>query len=147
MKKWRTLNLSIGFGATCCLLGIAPATQASPKIICSNMSVVECSAVAPCEKASALAFATDAPLFFRLNLDGKKVETIRKGGVKQETDIRGMVRGDGLLLLQGMEPALPGERSALGWTMSIDESNGNMVITASGRDVGYTLFGACTPIE
>lgn len=147
MKTWRTLNLATTFGMACGLLGIAPATEASTEILCSNMSVVECSVAAPCEKTPALAVETDTPLFLRLNLEEKKVETIRSGDLKQTTDIRGIVRGDGLLLLQGMEPARPGERSALGWTMSIDESTGNMVITASGRDVGYTLFGACTSIE
>lgn len=147
MKKWAALKASTRFGLACSLLGTVSVANASPEILCSSMSVVECGVVTPCEKASALAFGTDVPLFLRLNLQAKVVETIRKGDQKQETDIQGMVRGDGLLLLQGVEPAVPGQRSALGWTMSIDESNGNMVITASGRDVGYTLFGACTPIE
>lgn len=147
MKSKRAMNVSIGFGAACCLLGIAPATQASPEILCSSMSVVECGVVAPCEKTSALAFETDVPLFLRLNLNEKKVETVWSSDLEQTTDIRGMFRDDGLLLLQGIEPARPGEGSALGWTISIDESNGKMVITASGRDEGYTLFGACTPIE
>ena len=139
-------SLFMGLGAAWCLLGSAQATEANPaEVLCSTMHVVECDAIGPCEKVSAL--AADAPRFVRVKLAEKKVVTIHEGDRKQTTAIRGMARSDGLILLQGVEPAQEGERSALGWTMSMDESTGHMVISASGRDVGYTLFGACTTID
>lgn len=136
----------VSIGLACSLFGLLPSAHAAPaNVLCSTAQVVECGTTMPCETASAL--SADAPLFLRLKLNEKTVETIREGDRKQTSSIRDMVRSDGLVLLQGVEPARQGERSAIGWTMSIDETNGSMVITASGRDVGYTLFGACTAID
>lgn len=143
MRFLKASKLLTGIGAACALIGAAQAGPA--EILCSTVHVVECGVATPCEKTSAL--TADAPRFLRVNLAEKTVETIREGDRKQTTVIQGMARNDGLILLQGLEPARKGERSALGWTMSMDESNGSMVITASGRDVGYTLFGACTAID
>ena len=129
-----------------CHCAAPQAAAAGPaEILCSTVHVVECDVATPCEKTSAL--TADAPRFLRVNLAEKTVETIREGNRKQITVIQGIARSGGLVLLQGVESAREGERSALGWTMSMDESNGSMVITASGRDVGYTLFGACTAID
>jgi len=50
-----------------------------------------------------------------------------------------MARFDGKLVFQGM-----GEE--LAWSMAISEQTGKMVITASGEEVGFVLFGACTPL-
>ena len=146
MRCHKDSNLYRGIGAACCLLGAAQATQAGPaEILCYTAQVVECDVATTCAKTSAL--TADAPRFLRVKLDQKTIETIRQGDRRQTTEIKGMARSDGLILLQGVEPARKGERSALGWTMSLDEANGDMVITASGRDVGYTLFGACTAID
>ena len=146
MRCHRGSKLLRGVGAACCLLGGAQAAQASSaEILCFTVHVVECDVATACEKTSAL--TADAPRFLRVKLDERTIETIREGDRRQTTEIKGMARSDGLILLQGVEPARKGERSALGWTMSLDEASGDMVITASGRDVGYTLFGACTAID
>lgn len=134
-----------GIGVVCSLLGIAQAAQANSDILCSTVHVVECDVATPCTKESVL--AADVPKFLRVKLADKTVETIREGDRRQTTAIQQMAKSDGLVLLQGIEAAREGERSALGWTMTMDESNGSMVITASGRDVGYTLFGACTSVD
>jgi hypothetical protein len=41
------------------------------------------------------------------------------------------------MLLQGTE-------QHIAWTVSVGENNGNMTITASGDQVGFVAFGACT---
>jgi hypothetical protein len=32
----------------------------------------------------------------------------------------------------------------VGWSLAIAEDTGKMVLTASGDDVGFVVFGACT---
>jgi hypothetical protein len=35
-------------------------------------------------------------------------------------------------------------RDGIGWSLSIDEENGEMVLTGSGDEVAFVIFGACT---
>jgi len=53
---------------------------------------------------------------------------------------------DGRLILQGAEDGLEGVRDGIGWSLSIDETSGDMVLTGSGADVAFVIFGACTPL-
>ena len=57
-----------------------------------------------------------------------------------------MNRIDGKLILQGVEDGEEGVRDGLGWTMAISEDSGDMVLTGSGDQVGFVIFGACTPL-
>ena len=36
--------------------------------------------------------------------------------------------------------------STLGWSLSIDQANGQMVAAGAGENAGFVIFGACTPI-
>ena len=58
---------------------------------------------------------------------------------KRASSIKIKERLDGKLILQGM-----GE--VLAWSMAISEQTGKVVITASGEQVGFVVFGACTPL-
>lgn len=145
MNKKRIASHIAGLALACGFLSAAHAAPTSREILCSAVNVTQCQADADCESQSTL--AADVPLFLRLDLNEKTVETTTRGGRKNTTVITGMSLSDGLLLLQGVEPAVKDERSAIGWTISLDESTGGMVITASGRDVSYALFGGCTTID
>ena len=37
-------------------------------------------------------------------------------------------------------------RDGLGWTMAITEENGQVVLTASGDQVAFVVFGAALPL-
>ena len=52
---------------------------------------------------------------------------------------------DGKLILQGAEDGYDKMRDGLGWTMAISEENGQVVLTASGEQVAFVVFGACLP--
>ena len=53
---------------------------------------------------------------------------------------------DGKLILQGAEDGYAEMRDGLGWTMAISEESGLVVLTTSGDEVGFVVFGACTPL-
>jgi hypothetical protein len=48
--------------------------------------------------------------------------------------------------MQGAEDGIEGVRDGLGWTLAIAEETGNMVLTGSGDEVAFVVFGACTPL-
>jgi hypothetical protein len=49
-----------------------------------------------------------------------------------------MVHIDGKLILQGIQ-------GSKGWSMVITEATGKMTLTAADDQVGFVVFGACTP--
>jgi len=70
----------------------------------------------------------------------KKTITATKEVVDQRnSSIKQMARFDGKLILQGMGQELARSMANSGQT-------GKMVITASGEEVGFVAFGACTPL-
>ncbi len=52
---------------------------------------------------------------------------------------------DGKLILQGAEDGYQSVRDGLGWTITIAEDTGRVVMTASGDKVAFVVFGACLP--
>jgi hypothetical protein len=44
--------------------------------------------------------------------------------------------------LQGAEDGYEKMRDGLGWTMAISEETGQLVLTASGEQVAFVVFGA-----
>ena len=53
---------------------------------------------------------------------------------------------DNKLILQGAEDGREGVRDGLGWTLSVAGDTGHMVLTASGEDVGFVIFGVCAAL-
>ena len=49
---------------------------------------------------------------------------------------------DGKLILQGAEDGYEKMRDGLGWTIAISEETGQVVLTASGDEVAFVVFGA-----
>jgi hypothetical protein len=63
----------------------------------------------------------------------------------RQTKIENMEQIDGKLILQGAEDGVEGVRDGVGWTAAIMEDTGKTILTASGDDVAFVVFGACTP--
>lgn len=122
-------------------MNAALADSDNRQILCSTVNVTECRDDSGCETQSVL--SSDTPNFLRLDLAKKSVETVWQGGRVESTTVTNVAHSDGLLIMQGLEAAKPGERGAIGWTMSLDNNNGRLVVSASGQGVGYTLFGSC----
>jgi len=53
---------------------------------------------------------------------------------------------DGELILQGAEDGYENMHDGLGWTMAISEATGQVVLTGSGEQVAFVVFGACLPL-
>ena len=133
---------------TALMLGLlsAPAVagdfDGKKNLICAPVDLIECGPGGNCNQI--VADAIDFPDFFRINFEKKEIRTQQSGHEKRKTDIEHMEEIDGKLFIQGAEDGLEGADDGLGWSMALDQSNGRMVLTASGREVAFVIFGVCT---
>lgn len=134
------------------LLGIclAPYTAAagdfdgSQPLLCASMDIIECDAGGECFQVTAESI--NAPQFLRIDFKKKNIRAKRTSKDERTTMIERMERVDGKLIVQGAEDGIEGVRDGLGWTLAIAEETGKMVLTGSGDEVAFVVFGACTPL-
>jgi hypothetical protein len=106
----------------------------SKPLICALMGNFECDPDG-CERVTSEGI--NLPQFIRLDFEGKKISTIREGVQARTTRIEKSYRSEGSFYLQGLE-------NGLAWSLVIAESNGKMVLTMAGDQIGFMIFGACT---
>ena len=114
----------------------------SKELICAVMDLVECGPGGKCQQVTAE--AAGIPHFFKINFEDKKIRTTHADGSKRSTDIENFEKIDGKIIIQGAEDGIEGVRDGVGWSLAIAEDSGKMVLTASGDEVGFVVFGACT---
>ncbi len=114
----------------------------SEPVICASVTIVECVPDGSCQRVS----AEDAgiPRFLRIDFAGQQITRTRPNGDDVSSQIKRSETVDGRLILQGAEDGFEGVSDGIGWSLSIDEENGKMVLTGSGNEVAFVIFGACT---
>ena len=75
----------------------------------------------------------------------KKTIATKEDGIKRTSPIENRKHIDGKLIIQGAEDGRADQQDGLGWTIAVNDSTGKMVATGSGNDVGFVMFGSCTP--
>jgi hypothetical protein len=75
-----------------------------------------------------------APAFLRIDFTKKTI-----GGTKRTTPILSMDTSGKQILFQGKE-------LEYGWTLALDQENGDFSTTMVNRDGAFVLFGSCTPL-
>jgi hypothetical protein len=113
----------------------------SKPFLCATIDVMECVPVAGCQRVSA--DAIDAPRFIKVDV-GKNTMSARFAGSERTSKIERHESVDNKLMLQGVEDGLEKERDGIGWTLSVAKDRGDMVLTGSGDNVGFVIFGSCT---
>jgi hypothetical protein len=84
------------------------------------------------------------PQFMRIDVSKNEISAI-PATETPASNIERMESVDGKLILQGAEDGSASERDGVGWTMAIAQDSGKTVLTASGDQVAFIVFGACTP--
>ncbi len=135
----RCLGLAVGFVVASTAHA---ATDGSEPLICAAVDIMECIPGGGCERVSAQ--SVGAPRFFRINFAEGQITRTRPEGEEITSPIERTEEVDGKLILQGAEDGIEGERDGIGWSLSIDQSSGDMVLTGSGDEVAFVIFGACT---
>jgi len=112
------------------------------KFTCASVDVMECLPIKGCNRVAA--DDVDIPRFMKVDVKNKKIITGAKND-KRKTSIERVEKVDGKLMLQGAEDGRKGgEHDGVGWSMSVVEASGDMVLTVSGDGVAFVVFGACT---
>jgi hypothetical protein len=124
------------------LTAVAGNFDGSKELICSVMDIVECGPGGKCRKVTAE--EAGIPYFFKINFKDKKISATHADGSNRVTAIERLEKVDNKVIIQGAEEALEDVRDGVGWSAAIGEDTGKMVLTASGDDVGFVIFGACT---
>ena len=129
-------------------LGLATGAMAgdfdgSRPLLVSIARILECTAVEECRDVSA--DSVDLPQFLKIDFARKSIRPARNGEDIPDTVIERSERIDGKLMLQGAEDGYTNLKDGLGWTLTISEETGQVVLTASGDQVAFVVFGACIP--
>lgn len=116
----------------------------STPLLVSVGRILECTPVQGCQDASAE--QVGLPRFLKVDFAKKTIRPAQGGEDVPDTAIERSEEVDGKLILQGAEDGYSEMKDGLGWTMAISEETGLVVLTASGDEVAFVVFGACLPL-
>jgi hypothetical protein len=115
--------------------GVAGDFDGSHPLICAVIETHECGPDGNCVKGNAQEI--NVPQFFKLNFKDNLVSSNHAGGEVRKTAVQRMERAEGMLILQGVQ-------NGRAWSATISEADGRFVLTASGDEEAFVVFGACT---
>lgn len=83
------------------------------------------------------------PESFIVDFKQKAIRPTRQSVIRKRSKIKRVEPIEDKIMLQGVDEGVEGVNDGVGWTMSLRKKNGHFVITASGGDLGYIVFGRC----
>jgi hypothetical protein len=113
----------------------------SKPLLCSVISITECTADNGCQKTTVE--KAGMPQFLKVDLPNNSVTPAPSIEGRKPTAIERVERVEGKLILQGAEDGVENVRDGLGWTAAISEETGRFILTAAGEEVAFVIFGAC----
>lgn len=111
-------------------------------MLCASSKVVECSEGMGCEEIALQ--DVSMPRFIIVDSKNNLIRHAGPGASEKTSKIERKVIIDKKMILQGAEDGMENIRDGLGWTLAISETSGEFVLTASGEEVAFVVFGACT---
>ena len=141
MKLFGLIGLSIFISA---LTVWADDFDGSRPLLFSVISAMECTPDNECRTVKIE--SVDLPRFLKIDFNKKTIGPVSESDARPDSVIERMERGDGKLIIQGAEDGYESVRDGLGWTIAISEDTGRVVMTASGDQVAFVVFGACLPL-
>ena len=146
MQKKRTFSGIIGAALWVCVLSFpvhAGSFDGSQNLLCAPQLAIECGPDGNCQQA--MAASVNLPNFFMIDFSVKELSAVTESENKRTSKIKTMEFLDGKLFLQGADDGVENVRDGLAWSMSISQDTGRLVISASGGNEAFVVFGACTP--
>ena len=115
----------------------------SRPLLVSVLRVVECVPDGTCREVSPA--SVELHQFLKIDFTQKTIRPATADDTTPPTVIEHQEIVDGKLILQGAEDGYEKLHDGLGWTMAISEETGQVVLTASGDQVAFVVFGASIP--
>ena len=115
----------------------------SKPLICTLHQLYECNPPTDCKPVTPNQIAAAT----HLNIDFKN-KVVTRAGVEspQKSPIENIeTRVDGKLIIQGIEDGQEGVRDGAGWTISIMDPEGTMVLATANDGFAVVGLGACAP--
>lgn len=143
------MKMLITAGIAVLLLSLPMAAAAgefdgSKPLICSTTKVIECTPEGGCREVTPESVAV--PQFLTVDLDKKTIKATGKNDGDRKSVIRSVERLEGRLILQGSDEGIQDVRDSVGWSATLSEETGKFVVTASGDQVAFIVYGACTQL-
>ena len=110
-------------------------------VLCATLGAVQCDK-RPGRAHGCLrgpASALNVPQFIKLDFGNKSVTATAETGVDKSSSIDSVTRGNGHLVVQGVD-------DGHGWSLVLEENTGHMTASAVGDEEGMMLFGSCTQL-
>ena len=123
-------------------IALAAPFDGEKTMLCASQYASECVAGSDCVNVSPA--SVNLPDFFQINTGEKLISAAPESGLTSTTTIERVEHLDGKLMLQGADDGIKDVRDGAGWTMSINESTGKMVVTTASDGFAVVVFGACT---
>ena len=120
----------------------AASFDGSQNLLCAPQLVIECGPEGKCEQA--MAASVNLPSFFQIDFSAKEISAITESENKRTSRIKSVETLDSKLFLQGADDGIEGVRDGLAWSIAISQDTGRLVLSASGDNVAFVIFGACT---
>lgn len=135
-RTLQVLAVAVGLiGATV----VAAEFDGSESLLCSFGQVIECDDGSACRNVSHE--SVDAPDFVKLDFRRKQIVSMTGGESSAADDISVTDLGS-FLIVQGTQGS--GQGDSLGFSLSIDQTTGQLVAAGAGENAGFVIFGACT---
>lgn len=133
-------TLAFGFGA---MTVQASFFEGKDSLLCSVYQLYECDHPNACVSVT----PGEVDGFSHFDVDFRKKVITRAGAESpQKSSIKSVSTGiDGKLIIQGVENGREGERDGAGWSVSIMDPEGTMVMAIAGDGFGVIGLGACVP--
>jgi hypothetical protein len=128
----------------CCLSATAAAADfdGSTPLVCASMEAFECDAGGVgCRAVTPESIA--APRFVKLDLKKGELISSRRD---QPDKLPPVTHAGGRLILQAVIGKERPDNEGLAWTLSINETSGDLVLSAAADEAAFVIFGACTKI-
>ncbi len=135
MRKFAAISLVFGI----CMVSspLAAATfDGSVPILCVPIEIVECEAGGNCSNNTAE--GVNLPQFIKIDFKEKTLSAAEEGG-GPTAPIQYVQRENGRVIMHGGQ-------LGRGWSVVVSEETGKMSATVTEDQVGFVIFGACTPL-
>lgn len=113
-------------------------------LLISVIRAVECVPDGTCREVPLA--SVELPQFLKIDFNKKTIRPADADDKTPATVIERQEVVDGKLILQGAEDGYEKIRDGLGWTLAISVETGQVVLTASGDQVAFVVFGAALPL-
>ena len=143
MRKKMLFCLILLFALAMHMPASAEDFDGSKALLCSCTKVIQCLPDGTCVEVTPEEIYI--PQFMSIDFDQKTISAPQWGEGQTPSRIENLEHIDGKLMLQGAEDGVKDVHDGMGWTLSISEETGKMVLTGSGEQMGIVVFGACLP--